>query len=227
MHPGAKVGPYIFIEVADTGTGIPPEALPRIFDPFFTTKSPGKGSGLGLATAASIANNHGGFMTVHTAAQKGTTFRLYLPAIPDEKAAPPPVEPAISATGQGELILIADDEKDVRDTLRRVLERNGYRVLIADDGTQALMQFVKHRNEVALLVTDLNMPAMGGLALIGAIRGLAPTLPVIISSGMHFDPNSHAGARSPEAMQVQIILSKPYDANTLLSAVRSALSQKL
>ncbi|HVU23347.1 MAG TPA: response regulator [Opitutus sp.] len=218
--PEAKAGPYVLISVKDTGTGIAPENIGRIFDPFFTTKPVGKGTGLGLSTVMGIVQSHGGFVSVDSDPGAGTTFKVFLPAVPDtlpesgiEKA------PGIP-TGHGEMVLVVDDEAAILSVTSRMLERHNYGVLTAADGRKAIEMFVAHREQVKLVLTDLMMPEVDGMALIRALRVLNPDLPIIATSG--WEPDSRKA--DWEALGMMQVLPKPCTQTKLLEAVDRALT---
>lgn len=220
MNPNVRPGPYVQIEVTDTGTGMSPEIIDRIFDPFFTTKEMGKGTGLGLATVQGIVRSHGGFITVYSEVGKGSTFKVYLPA-QSEAAAPaeaPPAEEALPR-GAGELVLIVDDEATILSVTRQTLETFGYEVLAAEDGAQAIGLYALHRERVALVLTDMMMPVMDGPALIAALQRINPTVRVIVTSGL----NANGGVARAVAAGVRHFLPKPYTAETLLKLIRQTL----
>ncbi len=220
LGPEAKPGAYVQVQVSDTGTGITPEVLDRIFEPFFTTKAPGKGTGLGLSTVQGIVKSHGGFIKVLSVPGKGTTFRVYLPAevrVQPEAPAPAPEAPH----GQGELILVVDDEPAVRGVTSRTLQQYGYRVLPATDGRDALSLFTDHQPEVALVLTDIMMPVMDGVALVRELKQRAPGLKVIATTGLSRETTQHELA----ACGVSVILSKPCTSGELLARVRSTLQE--
>ena len=222
MQPEAKPGSYVLLEVTDTGCGMTPEVLSRIFEPFFTTKEPGKGTGLGLSTALGVVRNHGGFLEVKSAPGKGSTFRVFLPAQVD--SAPPfplPTSTAAPPRGRGELILLAEDEATVRDVTRATLEAFGYRVLAAEDGTQAIGLYAVNQAQVALVITDMMMPNMDGAALATALRRLDPDVPIIAVSGV--DIEREAGRAT--AAGIAHILGKPYTADALVRKVRAVLDE--
>ena len=175
-------GEWVEIAVADTGYGIPPEALPHIFEPFFTTRAP-LGHGLGLAQVYGIVNQHNGHIAVETHAGEGTTFRLYWPAL--QTMASPPPDPLSSAItrGEGETILVVEDDATVRAALRDALNVLGYRVLEAADGEEALTLHTAHAGDVALVLSDWVMPAMDGLELVRALQERAPALKVLMLTG--------------------------------------------
>ncbi len=218
LVPGAKAGPHVALLVADTGSGIPPEQLDRVFDPFFTTKEPGKGTGLGLSTVVGIVRNHGGFIRTESKLGKGTQFRVYLPARPAEVAAPE-VPAMAPPRGQGELILVVDDEESIRMMTRRVLEQFGYRVLLAGEGTEAVMVFAQHAAEINLVLTDLVMPLMDGVTLIRTLQRMAPAVKVLTATGAT-ELGQLAAARR---LGVKAVLRKPYTQDSLLQGVRATL----
>src|SRR5690606_2346596 len=136
--PGARPGPHVALSVVDTGTGIEPDFLGRIFDPFFTTKPFGEGTGLGLSTALGIARHHGGFITVRGRVGQGTTFRVFLPAVGAEAERPGGAPHVAGGHGSGQVVLVVDDEEDLRKVARQWLTQHGYRVICAKDGEAAL-----------------------------------------------------------------------------------------
>jgi len=222
-HTHAKPGPHVVLRVQDTGTGIPPEVLDRIFEPFFTTKELGKGTGLGLSTAMGIVRSHGGFITVESEPGKGTAFEAWLPASP--QAHRPDAKPAAVSLprGQGELVLVVDDEGEILHVTRAMLERHGYRVLTASDGTLAITELSRHLGEVRLVITDILMPFMDGVQLIHALRRMAPELRVIASSGALGMPGQKDRTDEVKALGVRQILHKPYSIEQLLRTVHDEL----
>lgn len=217
VNPGAAAGPYVRISVIDSGTGISPAILEKIFDPFFTTKAAGKGTGLGLSMVAGILKSHGGFVQVESEPGRGATFHLFFPAL----AAPPPAiareDSAAAARGAGEAILLIDDEPVVRDTLQLLLQRAGYRVYPAEDGTNGIAQFKAHESEISLVITDMMLPDQIGTEVVRTLRTRRPTLPIIAISGMmasgEFDELLHLHPRVE-------CLAKPLSPAALLAAVR-------
>jgi two-component system, cell cycle sensor histidine kinase and response regulator CckA len=221
IAPDAKPGRYVVLSVADTGEGIAPEHLERIFDPFFTTKEQGKGTGLGLSTVFGIVRAHDGFITVESAVGRGTQFKVHLPAHVSETVQPAEAKRNDTPVGQGELILVVDDEAAIREMNRAALETYGYRVLTASDGATAIALYAQHQAEVQLVLTDVMMPVMDGLTMIRALRSLNPKLRVICCSGT-------AGVGQNETLaqlNVQRILTKPLNVETLLHAVTQALNE--
>jgi PAS domain S-box-containing protein len=221
-HPPAAAGLYVAIEVADTGQGIPPAIIDRIFDPFFTTKGPAKGTGLGLSTVLGIVRSHGGFVTVASRPGLGATFTLFLPASAEDAASAAAPEAEAIPQGSGELILLVDDEDSIRASTRLALEHHRYRVLTANDGAEALVTFMQHRDEIRLVVTDVMMPVMGGVALIRALHSIAPDFRIIATSGL----NDLATANELQAAGIGGILGKPYGARELLEAIHDQLSPR-
>ncbi|MBI5688950.1 MAG: response regulator [Verrucomicrobia bacterium] len=219
LPPGVSPGTFVRIEVDDTGRGIPLEIRHRIFDPFFTTKPLGKGTGLGLSTAQGIVRGHGGFITLDSEPGQGSTFGVYLPADADAEAAPAIEAAPRATTGAGRTLLVVDDERPVRRAFSLLLEQHGYRVLTAVNGKDGLAQFLEHRAAIRLVLTDLMMPVMNGLALVKAIRAVDPDIPLVAASGLG------DLEKGPElaALGVRRILSKPCSAETLLEAIEEQL----
>jgi len=222
MTPGSIPGRYLMIKVTDTGTGIPPEVVNKIFDPFFTTKEQGKGTGLGLSTVLTIVKSHGGFLNVYSEPGNGTTFSICFPAMDGLEGVAAKVQEDTHPRGNGEWILIVDDEAAVRAITQQTLESYGYRVSIAADGTEAVALYSMHRNEIAAVVTDMMMPVMGGQATIQVLQHLDPEVKIIAASGLANDGSS---ARAT-AMGVKLFLSKPFTAQTILTALREVLSER-
>ena len=221
--PAAKPGPYVVLEVRDTGTGIPPEIRARIFEPFFTTKEPGKGTGLGLSTVMSIVKGYGGFIDVVSQPGQGTAFRVHLPAEPNLSAGQPVAEQAESPPrGHGETILVVDDEDSVCLVVQRTLENFGYHVLTACDGERALTTYVGHQATVAVVLTDLMMPVMDGAATIRALKHINPQVKVIAGSGL----GSHPKLDALRSLGVEHFITKPYTAETLLKKLREVLAEE-
>ncbi len=215
-------GPYLMIEVSDTGSGIPPAILDRIWDPFFTTKDEGKGTGLGLSTVRGIVNSHGGFVRVDSAMGEGTGFRIYLPA---EDAATQETAASLTASpflvrGRGELVLVVDDEENIRDLLTAALGRYGYRVLAAANGVEAMALYPARMAEIALVITDISMPEMDGDELALALSRLNPGVNILFMSGVG-GPQPNEGL--PERAHV---LHKPFTVERLVATVHDALESR-
>jgi CheY-like chemotaxis protein len=219
--PGAKPGPYVVVQVSDTGTGIPHEILEKIFDPFFTTKGPEHGTGLGLSTVMTIVKSHDGFLQVDTQVDHGTRFRIYLPAVLDA-----PSQPVEAAThpmfqGQGELVLVVDDEEGVRDITCQILQKHGYRVLTASEGAEAVALYAQKHDEIKVVLTDMMMPFMDGVATIRALQKINPDVKFISASGLGTTPSQIDAA----GLKVKAFLRKPFTAEQLLVTLHELLSE--
>ena len=221
LHLDARPGPYLVLSVSDTGVGIPAELIEKIFEPFFTTKDTGKGTGLGLSTVVGILKSHGGFLNVYSEPGRGTRFHLYFPASVD-------TSPRLSHTslrsyrhGQGECILVVDDEDTFRDITRSILEQNNYRVLTACEGAEALAIVARRQGHVDLVITDMMMPVLDGTATMQSLHRLDPSLRLMATSGMPLaQPLRSTGDGDPIPF-----LLKPYDTVQLLAAVGAALER--
>jgi PAS domain S-box-containing protein len=221
MHPFAKTGSHVMITIADTGCGIPSSVRERIFEPFFTTKPEGEGTGLGLVTALSLVKKHGGFMGVESQENRGACFKIYLPAQANAGPIRTGAESQAAPKGDGEWVLVVEDEPSIRQVTRCTLERNGYRVLAAGDGTEALALFAQKRADISVVVTDMIMPFMDGAATIRAIRRLSSHIPIIAVSGaLEKDQDNKAINANAQAF-----LSKPYTALQLLLLLRQVLDE--
>jgi PAS domain S-box-containing protein len=220
-NPQARAGEFVRLSVRDTGTGIPPEILPRIFEPFFTTKPVSRGAGLGLATVHGIVKQHHGWLEVQSQVNAGTTFHIFLPAWAGDQ--PRQTSPSPYPTGPAaarETILVVDDEPDLRELVSQILETDGYQVILASSGVEALDQWASRRGKIHLLLTDIVMPdGLSGLKLADRLQSEDPQLRVIYTSGYT------AGQAGEELAQVEErnFLPKPYRPNTLLRIVRECL----
>ena len=220
-------GEWVCLAVSDTGTGIPPDALAHIFEPFFTTKEPGQGTGLGLAQVHGIVAQHEGHIGVETEVGQGTTFRVYLPAHDEQRLEE--VRPEVLSTlpqGQGETILLVEDNEKLREGERALLESLGYRVLTAANGREALEVYrsaegagPERGRRVDLVLTDVVMPEMGGRALIRELKKTDPDLKALAMTGYSLPE----GLEALKEAGIQDIVHKPLEANTLAQAVRSTL----
>lgn len=219
-RPDARPGEYVRLSVADNGCGIDEAILHRIFEPFFTTKEVGRGTGLGLAEVDGIIAQHHGWIELVSAKGQGTTFNIYLPRT-DRSVAPPALPPAGRDGGGRGTLLFVDDEEPIRRLAQRVLEKEGYKVLLAGDGVEATDLYKSRREEIQLVILDLTMPRQSGQEVFRRLREIDPTLKVIISSGHPTGGNSPPGFSLPEA----VFLSKPYRPQDLIQKVRETLQQ--
>ena len=224
VNPEARPGQFVCLTVRDNGSGIPPEHLPRIFEPFFTTKQPGKGTGLGLATAYGIVKQHRGWIEVFSQVDTGTTFRIFLPAVAAPAANPAPKAPEQPVRGGSETVLLVEDEQAVRMITRRMLESAGYSVHEASSAREALEKWTQRLDQVALLLTDIVMPeGITGRDLADKFRIRKPGLKVIFMSGYSADV---AGKDTEFFRRTKThFLQKPCSSRLLLETVRRSLDE--
>lgn len=219
MNLEANVGSYLLIRVADTGVGIPPEILDRIFEPFFTTKEVGKGTGLGLSTVIGIIKSHGGFVNVYSEVGKGTEFKVFLPAV--EATVTLLGDNLELPKGNGELILVVDDEEPILDTTKIFLETYNYQVLMAKDGIEAIALYAQQKEEISLVLIDMMMPLMDGATTIRALQKMNPNVNIVAVSGLS------ASDKLVGSVGVKTFIPKPYTAKELLQALQNILGQEL
>jgi CheY-like chemotaxis protein len=218
--PEVRAGTFACLNVSDTGTGIPKDILPRIFEPFFSTKEVGKGTGLGLATVFGIVKQHAGWIRVYSEIKTGTTFRVYLPRLVKQVAAPIPQAKPVQARGGTETILLAEDDPALRSMVRAVLGDLGYHVLEAASGQAALQTWRQHRKAIRLLLTDLVMPdGVSGTDLARQLLLEEPRLPVIYTSGY----SRQIAGKHLELHEGVNYLAKPFALDQLTELVRNAL----
>jgi PAS domain S-box-containing protein len=220
MNVQAKVGRYVSINVTDSGTGMPENVVSKMFDPFFTTKDLSKGTGLGLSTVMVIVKSHDGIINVYSKPGRGTTVVVQLPAmecagearerLPDTLALP---------RGSGETILVVDDEISIVTVTSQTLQAFGYRVLTAKDGAEAVAIYAEHRKEIAVVLTDMMMPIMGGAAVSRVLKRINPAVKIIAASGL----NTNGVGVTDDG--IEHFLAKPYTAPTLLKALRAILDE--
>lgn len=221
--PEAKVGKYVLLEVADTGEGMSAAVRERIFEPFFTTKELGKGSGIGLATVHTVVKSHSGFIVVDSVIGRGTSFKVFLPADVGNQASPTlnPF-PAEMPRGNGELVLVIEDEISIRKITQQTLESFGYRVITAGDGAQGVAFYAAQPAAIALVLTDMMMPVLDGETTIRVLARINPLVRVIAVSGLEV-PETLAKAAKAGARD---FLPKPYTAATLLRKIRLVLDRE-
>jgi len=224
-HPefsnGPPSGSFVLLTVSDTGHGIPVESRERVFEPFFTTKEVGKGTGLGLSTVFGIVKQSGGYLALESEVGRGTSFHIYFPlSAASEVSTSRNVAPASDRKGS-EVVLVTEDEDAVRTLVRRVLEKSGYTVLTARDGTEALRLAAEQGDAIDLLLTDVKMPGIGGVELALQIRRICPRIRVLYMSGFAED-NADRRAELREGVN---LIDKPFTGGELSRAVRSALDQ--
>jgi PAS domain S-box-containing protein len=217
MNIEAKVGCYVAITISDTGCGIPPTIIDRIFEPFFTSKEFGQGAGLGLSTAIGIVKSHGGFVNVRSEVGIGTEFKVFLPAVQEMQT--PLVENLEVAKGHAELILVVDDEASILETTKISLEANGYRVLVASDGIEAIALYAQHQHEINLVLMDMMMPSMDGLTTIRTLQKMNCQVKIIPASGFASKPMITEVTKQG----IKTFLSKPYTIQELLSSISEVL----
>ena len=222
MDADVRPGKFVLITVADTGSGMTPRVKERIFDPFFTTKEVGKGTGLGLSTALTIVKSHGGFINVYSEPGKGTRFSIYFPAAESEHGSADDAASKVLPRGNGETVLVVDDEDNIRDVMTATLESFGYKVISASDGTDGLAQFAQRSKEISLVITDMAMPFMDGAAMIRALRKIDPEFKIIGMSGL-LNADQTAELQS---LKVSSFLTKPFTAESLLHAIRDTLTKR-
>ena len=213
MHIGATVNSYARITVADTGVGINSEIIDRIFDPFFTTKEVGKGTGLGLSILMGIINNHGGFVEVTSQVGIGTKFQVYLPS--KEGSTSQIIDEIKLPTGQGELILVVDDELAITQITKTTLEIYNYKVLTAQNGIEALALYTQYKDEIRLVLMDMMMPSMDGKTAIRTLQIINPQVPIVAMSGL---ATAEALVQST-GIDIQGFLAKPFTTEQLLNFV--------
>jgi polar amino acid transport system substrate-binding protein len=193
----------------------------RIFEPFFTTKGTGKGTGLGLATVYGIVKQHGGFILVESEPNKGSAFHVFLPVSENVTSAvnQPPLVQDLPVRGGTETILIAEDHEGVREMARATLEAQGYQILIAHDGEEAVELFSARRDSVALVLLDVIMPRRSGPEAYGAIQEMKPGVPVVFATGY----SNETAALNEMVQRGVAVLRKPYSPGALCRRIREAL----
>jgi PAS domain S-box-containing protein len=223
-HPELPEERYALIRVQDNGHGIEETHLEKIFEPFFTTKEVGKGTGLGLAMLYGAVQTHDGAVELESRKGLGTTFRIYLPLFEEGVQQKPTLDHTgqMIATGRGETLLLVDDEASLREVGRQVLGKMGYRVQVANDGIEALEMLRRSEEPVALVISDVIMPRMGGAELLSELRGIDATLPVILATG--YDKDHVLDPSNGDAF-CQVI-NKPFHFGELAAMIRAMLDTR-
>ena len=217
-HPQAKVGSYVAISISDTGVGIPTENIAQIFEPYFTTKGEKGGTGLGLATVINIVQNHGGFIDVVSQTGQGSQFSVFLPAT--EAAEPKSIECVTLPKGDGELVLLVDDEATIREITKASLETHNYKVVTANDGIEAVASYVKNQGEIAVVLMNMMMPAMDGTTAIRTLQKINPEIRIIAISGRDFTSQIF----STRNLNISSFLAKPYTTQALLQVIKDVVN---
>ena len=221
MNPEARPGGYVQMTVEDTGTGMKEETVKRIFDPFFTSKALGHGTGLGLSTALTIVKSHEGFINVYSELGRGTRFSIALPAMEDEVETAVQESASAYRRGNGETVLVIDDEENIIQITVATLEHFGYKTISAADGAEGLAVYKERPGKVDLVLTDMSMPEMDGPSMIKTLRSIDPSIKIVGMSGLM---NSEQTAEL-ESLQVAAFLTKPFTAEKLLNAISDVLSE--
>ncbi len=212
-------GHYILLTVTDTGHGMNTETQSRIFEPFFTTKNVGQGTGLGLATVFGIVKQQGGAIGVYSEEGIGTTFKIFLPRIQDSKSAHAVSDKDVRLPSGAETILLVEDDISVRALIRQILLGQGYTVVEAANGWDAIKKFKQHPGSIDLLLTDVVMPVMGGKVLAARLSKIRPNLKTLYMSGYAAGASGEDSALEPD----DFLLQKPFTAHTLATRTRQAL----
>ena len=218
LHPGARTGSFVKIMVQDAGYGMDQETLSHIFEPFFTTKGPDKGTGLGLATVYGILKQSQGYIDVISQPGQGTRFTVYLPRIGQPGVALPVVQMAMAPVAARETILLVEDDDSIRTLMATVLQDQGYQVLVAGDGIQALQQLQLHKGLCHLLVTDVIMPRMKSTVLVEGVKVMQPEARILYMSGYAGETLEASGIHGDTPF-----LQKPFLPSTLIEKVQELL----
>jgi two-component system cell cycle sensor histidine kinase/response regulator CckA len=232
---GAPPGKYVMLAVSDIGSGMDSETQAHMFEPFFTTKAPGKGTGLGLATVYGVVKQSDGWIWVDSEPGRGTTFKIHLPRVEESRVEESETEefpaqqqlasktaPTLASAPKGtETVLVVEDQDGIRDIVRESLRRNGYTVLIAVDGNEALQMASTYTDPIHLLITDLVMPNIGGRELAQRLTPLRPQMKVLFMSGY----SEHAALNIEDTDQSATVLQKPFSLDALVRNVRRVLDE--
>ena len=222
QHAGAKPGHYVMLAVIDSGVGIDPDTLSHIFEPFFTTKEVGKGTGLGLATVYGVVKQSGGYIWVDSKPGQGASFQIFLPRVAEPATQITATEPLTEAKGGSETILLVEDSEPLRKLTQSLLESHGFRVLVAQDGDEAMRVETQHSGKIDLLLTDVVMPGINGRILAEKLLPKQPGMRVLYISGY---TDSFVG-RHGVLEQGMVLLHKPFTEEVLIRKVRDILDTK-
>jgi PAS domain S-box-containing protein len=222
-HPDARPGDYVLLQVSDNGCGMDNVTMAHIFDPFFTTKELGKGTGLGLSMVYGIVRNHGGFVIVKSQPGQGTTFSIYLPVAAGEAEHEDAKLQTEMPPGGGESLLLVDDDIDILNSTREVLEHFGYRVRTASSGEEAIEAYGSRHAKYDLVLLDLGMPGMGGAKALEKLKKMDPAAKVIVCSGYSSEITSQTADQGGASAYV----SKPYRTTDMLTVIRSVLDKQI
>lgn len=222
-HPELKPGNYVELEVSDTGIGMPPKVLEYLFEPFFTTKAKGKGTGLGLTTTYGIVKQFGGHISVYSEIGRGSTFKLYFPASDETDAICSPVVQEITILRGNETIMVVDDEINIVTVVKQILTEQGYHVISATSGSEALTISNQQANPIDMILTDIIMPEMNGPDLVRNMRLNRPNLKALYMSGYPNNAAKQIGVLKPNTA----ILQKPFSSATLAQCIRKVLDEPL
>ncbi|MBE9002306.1 PAS domain S-box protein [Nostoc sp. LEGE 12447] len=217
----AKVGYYVTVSVIDTGIGIAPEVLERIFEPFFTTKEIGKGTGLGLSTVMGIVKTYGGFINVESSVGQGSRFQIYFPAFTDTQQQQPLTEDYELLKGNGEVVLVVDDELSLQQIIQTSLLNYNYQMLSANNGVEAISVYVEHKNKISAALIDLMMPDMDGIITICTLQKINPHLKIIAMSGLA----TNEKIAEATSAGIKAFLPKPFTLSELLRTLSLLLNQ--
>jgi PAS domain S-box-containing protein len=220
MNLQAKAGRYLMIDVTDSGVGMPQGTIDKIFEPFFTTKDLSKGTGLGLSTVMAIVKSHQGIINVYSEVGRGSTFKVYLPAMVFTALPQSASGEKLLKRGAGQTILVIDDEAAILTITTKTLRSFGYNVITSIDGAEAVALYAQHKNEVAAVLTDMTMPIMNGVATIRALMRINPDIKVVAASGL----TASGDDEKLRAMGVSHFLVKPYTAYSLLQVLDELLT---
>ncbi len=218
--PDMEPGDWVVLRVADTGQGIKSEDLAHVFEPFFTTKGPGHGTGLGLAQVYGIVKQHDGFVDLKSEEGAGTTFTLYLPLLVLADVLEPVVERSAIAEGDGETILVVEDDENTREAVCDILQALNYQAMAAADAEQALGLFERYHDEIALVISDMVMPGMSGSKLYTRLRDVEPEIKMVVVTGYPFDEEDKVSLSQGIVAWVQ----KPFVMEQIAAAIRDALA---